>query len=309
MANLFSIIIPTYNRRHLVSTAIDSALSQEVDAAYEVIVGDDGSTDGTPEYLEHKYGDRIRVFRQENAGPGPARNLAASHATGDYLALLDSDDLLLPWTLAIYKQLIEEHDCPSLIVGQAFDCKELEDMPSIPKQSLKARHYDHLYGARLAVPLTSTDRLAIRRDVFESLGGFTGDVLNTEDIDFCMRAGLAAGLVAIDTPATFARRHHPEQISQKLKQLYQGRLYLIDQELQGAYPGGDTYRPHRRELMAMWGRISSLHMLEGGLTREGWHFYRRVFFWNLQVRHWRYLKGFPLIVFKRWLRRMLHLEK
>ena len=87
-----SAVIPTYNRRDMVCEAIDSALTQTY-PCHEIIVVDDGSTDGTGELLREKYGDRIRYIRQENAGPSAARNRGIEAATGEWIAFLDSDDL------------------------------------------------------------------------------------------------------------------------------------------------------------------------------------------------------------------------
>lgn len=88
-----SIIIPTFNRERFLGAAIDSALAQG--DGVEVIVVDDGSTDGSAALLS-SYGERIRVLRQANQGPSAARNLGAAQACGDYLFFLDSDDLIEP---------------------------------------------------------------------------------------------------------------------------------------------------------------------------------------------------------------------
>ena len=74
----FSVIIPTYNRVDLLRRALESVWAQDFHD-YEIVVVDDGSHDETMAYLE-SLGGKVRAFRQENAGPGAARNLAASHA-------------------------------------------------------------------------------------------------------------------------------------------------------------------------------------------------------------------------------------
>lgn len=86
-----SIIIPTYNRVRFVGEAIESALAQR--EGIEVVVVDDGSTDETSSLLA-SFADRVRIFRQPNAGPSAARNLGAQQARGEFLAFLDSDDIL-----------------------------------------------------------------------------------------------------------------------------------------------------------------------------------------------------------------------
>src|SRR5688500_10136433 len=82
-----SVIIPAYNSADLLGAAIDSALRQR-DVSVEIIVVDDGSTDGTDRVLE-SYGDAVRVIRQTNQGAYAARNAAAAVAHGDWLAFLD----------------------------------------------------------------------------------------------------------------------------------------------------------------------------------------------------------------------------
>jgi glycosyltransferase involved in cell wall biosynthesis len=87
-----SVIIPSYNRADLLQEAVESAAVQSL-APLEIIVVDDGSTDGTPGVLEKLSAGGIRVHRQENQGVSVARNTGAAMARGEYLAFLDSNDL------------------------------------------------------------------------------------------------------------------------------------------------------------------------------------------------------------------------
>src|SRR6201997_3700288 len=112
----FSVLIPVYNRERYIRKAIDSVLSQTL-TNVEVIAVDDGSTDGSPDILK-SYGSRIKTFRQPNQGPEVARNAAAAAAEGEYLVLLDSDDFLFPFTLAVYDQVLRTFDSPPMIVGR-----------------------------------------------------------------------------------------------------------------------------------------------------------------------------------------------
>jgi glycosyltransferase involved in cell wall biosynthesis len=90
-----SAIIPTYNRRKYVERAVESVLSQTVPVD-EVIVVDDGSSDGTADLLEESYGSRIRVIRQQNTGVAGARRTGILAASGEWIAFLDSDDAWMP---------------------------------------------------------------------------------------------------------------------------------------------------------------------------------------------------------------------
>jgi glycosyltransferase involved in cell wall biosynthesis len=90
-----SAIIPAFNRRDHLSRAIESALAQTVPVD-EIIVVDDGSTDGSAEFVESRYGDRVRVLRQANTGVAGARRRGIQQARGEWIAFLDSDDEWLP---------------------------------------------------------------------------------------------------------------------------------------------------------------------------------------------------------------------
>jgi GT2 family glycosyltransferase len=100
--SLVSVIVPTYNRAYCLPRTIDSVLRQ-THAASEVILLDDGSTDGTRDLVRERYGrePRVRYFYQENQGVTATRNNALALARGDYVAFLDSDDWWEPWKLEL----------------------------------------------------------------------------------------------------------------------------------------------------------------------------------------------------------------
>jgi len=102
-----SALIPTYNRRKFVPRAIQSILAQTVPVD-EIIVVDDGSTDGTAEEIERVFGGRVRMVRQENQGVSAARRRAVLEAEGDWVAFLDSDDEWTPDRNAVFLQAIEK---------------------------------------------------------------------------------------------------------------------------------------------------------------------------------------------------------
>ena len=93
-----SVVIPTYNSSAMVEQAIQSVLAQTY-RDFEIIVIDDGSTDGTKDVVR-RFGERVRYFNQENQGVSAARNFGIHQSLGEYIAFLDSDDLWLPEKLA-----------------------------------------------------------------------------------------------------------------------------------------------------------------------------------------------------------------
>ena len=94
----FSVIIPAYNRRAMLARAVESVLSQTF-RDYELIVVDDGSTDGTADEME-KYRGRVRYIRQDNRGVSAARNAGIAASVSPHLEFLDSDDEWFPGKLA-----------------------------------------------------------------------------------------------------------------------------------------------------------------------------------------------------------------
>jgi glycosyltransferase involved in cell wall biosynthesis len=102
-----SVIIPTYNRAELVQETIDSVLRQTY-KDYEIIVIDDGSTDDTEHKLK-RYGNDINYIKQNNKGLNAARNRALDIASGEYIALLDSDDLWLDFKLELETSLLNQY--------------------------------------------------------------------------------------------------------------------------------------------------------------------------------------------------------
>lgn len=104
---LFSIVIPTYNRAEFIKTTINSVLEQTY-FNFELIVVDDGSTDGTQEIIENYLADiRIQYFKVNNRERGAARNFGTLKSKGDYITFLDSDDIFLPWHLQSAAKFIE----------------------------------------------------------------------------------------------------------------------------------------------------------------------------------------------------------
>lgn len=120
---LVSVIIPTYNRAHLVTEAMDSVYSQTY-RPIELIVVDDGSTDNTPKVLEEwgkgHSGDsqfELRTFRQENKGASAARNLGAANCKGGFIIWHDSDDLMLPKRVELPLKRLLEFDADACVCG------------------------------------------------------------------------------------------------------------------------------------------------------------------------------------------------
>jgi glycosyltransferase involved in cell wall biosynthesis len=111
MSVLFSIIIPTFNRAHLLSSTVQSVLKQEYDH-FELLIIDDGSTDQTRDVINHFDDSRIRYFYKENEERAIARNFGIQKASGKYITFLDSDDIVYPNNLSEALKIISSNNQP-----------------------------------------------------------------------------------------------------------------------------------------------------------------------------------------------------
>lgn len=120
-----SVIIPCYNVERYVGECLKSVLSQETPCAFEIVTVDDGSTDGTPQILDHYASNdsRVRVIHQENRGFSGARNVGIDNARGQVLMFVDSDDAILPHHIANLWTALEESGA-DIVSGRYRKMKE-----------------------------------------------------------------------------------------------------------------------------------------------------------------------------------------
>ncbi len=212
-----SVVIPTYNRAHLLGRAIDSVLAQTY-PDFELIIADDGSTDQTAtlvqRYLEptHPFHRRIRYFYQDNQGKSIALNNALLKARGGWIAFLDSDDTWLPEKLEWqFRAIAKFPEC-----GACFaDCRFVKN-PSAEDTTtfrLFGMQFDQTLGklansvkSFLKAPLASMITLVCRADVIKKSGGFDPDLRFTEDYDFMFRVALLTDYCYVNMPLAIADR-------------------------------------------------------------------------------------------------------
>jgi glycosyltransferase involved in cell wall biosynthesis len=269
----FSVLIPAYNREKYVGQAIGSVLSQ-VFTDYELFVIDDGSTDKTLQVLE-SYGTRIKILRQSNRGPEVARNKAAAFAQGEYLVLLDSDDLLLPCALATYDRVIRALDSPPLILGAMTDFQDGQSISagshaSLPIKVLNFRDYLSK-DVKLRV---SSSRIVLRKQVFDEVGGLrntTAATFHLDSLNLILKVATYGPCVVVEQPRTVAYRIHEANAIRSLGPIADGILVLARSERMGQYPGG---RERRRDRYACIGAMALSwaigHCLPGRRWRLAW---------------------------------------
>jgi glycosyltransferase involved in cell wall biosynthesis len=110
---LFSIVVPTYNRAHLISGTVESILSQTY-KHFELIIVDDGSTDNTEEVMSKYLADNVHYYKKANGERAAARNYGAQMSKGDYVNWFDSDDLMFPNHLEEAAKMVEKYNRPEI---------------------------------------------------------------------------------------------------------------------------------------------------------------------------------------------------
>jgi glycosyltransferase involved in cell wall biosynthesis len=296
MKTRFSVLIPTYNRPEYTRQAIDSVLSQTC-PDYELIVIDDGSTDGTHRLLE-SYGLRIRGLRQSNQGPEAARRAAASEAKGEYLVFLDSDDLMFPYALQTYDTIIRAMDSPAVILGAMTSFGQGRDIPDLdgPANDIQVLKYRDFLSKDHGIGI-SNSKIVIRKSVFRQVDGspgYTAKAFPFDDYHLMLRVGTYGPFVIVKQPFTIAYRMHETNAVRDIEKMIHGLLSLIRLERQGRFPGGwerlfdryariggPAYEWIRKGLnggcpkLAIKLLVNSGPMIAAAVLRKSWHCFHK----------------------------------
>jgi len=205
---LVSVVIPTYNRCDRLTGAIESVLQQTY-APLELIVIDDGSTDGTADLLKG-YGDGIRVIRQENRGVSGARNTGIRAAKGGLIALLDSDDQWLPKKLE--HQVAYFQASPRAMVCQTEEIWIRGGKRVNPKYRHR-KFSGMIFEKTLPLCLVSPSAVMMRASLFQEVGLFDEDLPACEDYDLWLRITWKYPVHLIRIPLIVKHGGHADQLS------------------------------------------------------------------------------------------------
>lgn len=177
-----SVVIPTYNRKRLLLRAVESVLAQTF-PAYEIIVVDDGSTDATREALR-PYGKRIRYIYQEKSGVSAARNSGITTARGDWIALLDSDDLWHPQKLERQAAFHCMH--PEYRWSHTLE-RWIRDGYEVRQKVIHAKPTGACFADNLPFCKIAPSTVMIEKRLFEVYGAFDPALPVCEDYDLWLR--------------------------------------------------------------------------------------------------------------------------
>ncbi|MCF7869806.1 MAG: glycosyltransferase family 2 protein [Candidatus Omnitrophica bacterium] len=225
---LFSIIIPTYNRRQFLKIAIESVLKQTY-ANYELIIVDDGSTDNTKELIKDYKDSRLNYYYQQNKGPASARNLGIAKARGEFVCFLDSDDRFRINKLEISHRYIKEKSSYKIFHSEEIWYKNGKFL-SQKKEHKKTAGF--IFDNAVKLCSISISTAVIKKEVFNKIGNFDQNLLACEDYDFWLRVTSQYPIYLIPEALTIKEGGHKNQQSKKYPAMDKFRIYALDKILQ-----------------------------------------------------------------------------
>jgi glycosyltransferase involved in cell wall biosynthesis len=245
---LVSVIVPTYNRAYCLARTLGSVLSQSY-PNFEIVLLDDGSTDGTEALIAERYRDepRVRYHKQKNTGVSGARNAAFALARGELVALLDSDDEWLPWKLEAQVGCMERApgigmtwtdmeaiDLDGNVVEKAYlrtmydayrwfaretlfgQSTQIKSIVPQVEQSVGDRTFNtgEIFSQMVMGNLVHTSTVILRKERLARVGGFREDLrYSGEDYDFHLRTCREGPVGYLDVSAIRYQRGHPDRLT------------------------------------------------------------------------------------------------
>ena len=251
---LVSVIMPAYNSSAYIEASIQSVLEQDYEAI-ELIVVDDGSSDGTPE-LARAFGSRVQVIEQKNSGPAAARNKGVSAARGELLAFVDADDIWLPGKARAQVRYLTEHPDIGIVFGRwirwdanpdgSFSAPPavVEDnagCPVIPQLS------GWIYPELLLDSVVWIVSSMLRKPIWETLGGLDTTLRVGEDYDFFLRASRISKIDKLNQTVAYYRIHQQSTTHVMRPEDYETRV--IERALNDFGTKGPDGRPVATDLL------------------------------------------------------------
>lgn len=224
-----SVIIPTFNRAHLLPCAVQSVLNQTF-TDFELIIVDDASTDNTQEVVE-SFGDlRIRYIEHEqNKGGGAARNTGIKEARGEFIAFLDSDDEWMSQKLEIQATVLSQasHKVGFVLCGMRHlstmhgSSSFFDEIPTAQGDIASDFLEDTVFGWHLS-------GLMARASKVMEIGGFDPLLASSQDWDFIFRLSQTCSVTSVPNILAVYRQHGGPRIGRNLDAVIAGRERILN---------------------------------------------------------------------------------
>lgn len=202
-----SVVVPTFNRRTFISRALTSVLAQS-QPAKEVIVIDDGSTDGTAAFLQQQF-PSVTCVRQPNSGVSAARNHGIRLASCPWIAFLDSDDAWLPHKLERQQQALMDSRLGLCHSNELW----IRNGKQVKQPKTLTRPQGDAFLACVERCCIAPSSVVIRRSLLDEVGGFDEDLPAAEDYDLWLRISQHHPVCFVDEPLLIRYGGHADQLS------------------------------------------------------------------------------------------------
>ena len=227
-----SVVIPSYNYAHFISDAIRSVLAQTF-RDFEIIVVDDGSTDNTQGVVA-QFGKQVRYIYQANQGPCAARNTGIKASQGQFVALLDADDVWLPKKLELQLPLLEAHSQVGLVYSGMY-LFDSETSAIIGEHPISRCHEGHVLRQLYLDQFVPSPTPLIRREVFDRVGLFDETMIGPDDWDMWLRIAANYDFAFVAEPLAMYRIHASWGAS-KSPELYEREMLAFFERAAQKYP-------------------------------------------------------------------------
>lgn len=197
---MFSIIIPLYNKEKFIQNTLEKVLEQSFQD-FEVIIVDDGSTDGGAEIVNNIQDERIKYFWQENQGVSSARNKGISLAKNEYICFLDADDEWKPNFLEKMHSLLikyPEYKVFSAAIEIDMGKKTIPALYTLSNPVAENIYIEDYFKGSMKYPIISISSSVFHRSVFQNVGAFDEDMRSGEDTDLWIRIGKSYDVIFLD---------------------------------------------------------------------------------------------------------------
>ena len=224
---LVSVIIPTYNRKETISRSIQSVLNQTYENV-EIIVVDDGSTDGTKEHILEKYGDTVvYVENHRKKGPSGARNYGVQIANGKYIAFQDSDDEWNEKKLEKQMEILLTNTDIKMVYCEVARYREEEFLGTRPNSQMPIEQKQGaLFSYLILNPLIGTPTMTVEKEAFISIGGFAETLGAAEDYEFSIR--FSHEFLIGFAKDTYVKAYDSEgSVNKKWKEKIEAQIYIF----------------------------------------------------------------------------------
>ncbi|HUH27400.1 glycosyltransferase family 2 protein [Gelidibacter sp.] len=258
MKPFFSVLISLYNKENFIKSTLESVRAQTFHD-FEIIVVNDGSTDGSEAVVQSISYHRIRYFKQDNKGAASARNAAISNANGKYFALLDADDLWQENYLETIHQLILSYPNQK-VYATAVSIEtangEIRSVYSI-KNITDGEIYlvDYFESSYINTLLTSSSTV-VHPSVFAKTGTYDTSIKSGQDTDLWIRIGIHYKIVFINLPLV-TYRYGKESLSNKIKRVVDKPKFDNYTDLEAVNPSMKKFIDLNRFSMAILSKLEN----------------------------------------------------